>query len=782
MNFFKDSDKWLWIAIFLLFSWAASSQTIIKGTGIIYFADTTQMNAFVPNIAYAAEMAVVVNNGRPYTWDRIQSKWVLIDNGGTDDQILSFAGTTLSIENGNSVNLSSLQDGTGTDDQVLSLAGTTLTLENGGSVNLSVLQDGTGTDDQTLNLVGTTLSIENGNSVNLSSVQDGTGTDDQTLGLTGTTLSIENGNSVNLSFIQDGTGTDDQTINLVGDTLSIENGNSVILSGFLNTDDQTLSLAGTTLSIEDGNSVDLSGLQDGTGTDNQTINLVGTTLSIEDGNSVDLSGLQDGTGTDDQTLNLVGTTLSIEDGNSVDLSGLQDGTGTDDQTLGLAGTTLSIEDGNSVDLSGLQDGTGTDDQQLSLASNILTLEDGGSVNLSGYLDNTDDQTLNLVGTTLSIEDGNSVDLSGLQDGTGTDDQTLNLVGTTLSIEDGNSVDLSGLQDGTGTDDQTLNLVGTTLSIEDGNSVDLSGLQDGNTNIYNANGSLPAATIRSIQFGSNASRFRYLDPDNADQYFELFNNSTLSGKAGMYILDDDLGSNGNIGEIGPSVYGVLTAATASVKGGFASLINTPGTTFFAVDGSNIARIQSSAADYRIGNPGTSATLLQTSTQSWVVTYDDHTGNLYKQAFPTPTTLTHYHAQLDKGNTSTGDSFTGGSYKFLVGGYGLNASELNGFSYNSGTGELTYTGASGKNFLINISMNIKTSSKLTEVVFDLWQGGTISTTTGEFVISPNTESSWQTLSFNKVVRNLSTSTIFKFSLKSTYSETLEYKNIHISFTEF
>ena len=78
--------------------------------------------------------------------------------GGTDDQTLSFAGTTLSIEDGNSVDLSSLQDGTGTDDQtidVFSLAGTTLSLslESDGqaaqTVDLSSLQDGTGTDDQT---------------------------------------------------------------------------------------------------------------------------------------------------------------------------------------------------------------------------------------------------------------------------------------------------------------------------------------------------------------------------------------------------------------------------------------------------------------------------------------------------------------------------------------------------------------------------------------------------------------------------------------------------------
>jgi hypothetical protein len=63
--------------------------------------------------------------------------------GGTDDQTLSFVGTTLSIEGANSVDLSSLQDGTGTDDQtidVFSLAGTTLSLslENDGQAAQTV--------------------------------------------------------------------------------------------------------------------------------------------------------------------------------------------------------------------------------------------------------------------------------------------------------------------------------------------------------------------------------------------------------------------------------------------------------------------------------------------------------------------------------------------------------------------------------------------------------------------------------------------------------------------
>ncbi|MFC0603789.1 tail fiber domain-containing protein [Winogradskyella pulchriflava] len=107
----------------------------------------------------------------------------------TDDQNLSFSGTTLSIQDGNSINLSSLQDGTGTDDQNLtaaSLTGTTLNLgiENGTgtSINLAALQDGTGTDDQNIQNLAfnsstniLTVGIENGTAqnVNLSALDSG---------------------------------------------------------------------------------------------------------------------------------------------------------------------------------------------------------------------------------------------------------------------------------------------------------------------------------------------------------------------------------------------------------------------------------------------------------------------------------------------------------------------------------------------------------------------------------------------------------------------------------
>ncbi|WP_431167898.1 hypothetical protein, partial [Tenacibaculum halocynthiae] len=64
-------------------------------------------------------------------------------------QTVSLPGTTLSIANGNAVDLSSLQDGSGTDSQDLSLSSNTLSLTNDGTcVDLSGYLDNT--DAQTV--------------------------------------------------------------------------------------------------------------------------------------------------------------------------------------------------------------------------------------------------------------------------------------------------------------------------------------------------------------------------------------------------------------------------------------------------------------------------------------------------------------------------------------------------------------------------------------------------------------------------------------------------------
>jgi hypothetical protein len=472
----------------------------------------------------------------------------LQDGTGTDDQTLSYTlGGTLSIEDGNSVDLSDLLDNT--DDQGVdnfSLSGTTLTLEieNDGqtphTVDLSSLT-GVGTDDQTvdtLSLSGTilTIALEDDNeapyTLDLASLQDGTGTDDQTLSLVGNSLSIESGNSVDLSPYLDNT--DDQQVDnfsLSGTTLTLEieaDGqapHTVDLSGLTGTgtDDQTvdtLSLSGTvlTLALEGDNeapyTLDLVSLQDGTGTDDQGVDnfsLSGTTLTLEietDGqapHTVDLASLQDGTGTDDQTvdtLSLSGTilTIALEGDNeapyTLDLASLQDGTGTDDQRVdnfSLSGTTLTLEieaDGqapHTVSLAALQDGTGTDDQTLSLVSNTLSIESGNSVDLSPYLDNTDDQQVDNFSISSNIlrleieSDGqaaHTVNLNPYLDNT--DNQALSYGGAgSLSISGGNSVDLSDLLDNT--DSQNLTLAGNNLSLTNGGTVDLSPYLDNTDN-------------------------------------------------------------------------------------------------------------------------------------------------------------------------------------------------------------------------------------------------------------------------------------------------------------
>ena len=105
-----------------------------------------------------------------------------LDN--TDDQTVTDftlgAGDilTITLEDGNTrtVDLSSLNDN-GTDDQQLTLATNTLTLEDGGDVDLSGYLDNT--DDQNITLVGNTLTLEDGGTVDLAPYLDNT--DDQAI-------------------------------------------------------------------------------------------------------------------------------------------------------------------------------------------------------------------------------------------------------------------------------------------------------------------------------------------------------------------------------------------------------------------------------------------------------------------------------------------------------------------------------------------------------------------------------------------------------------------------
>lgn len=105
-------------------------------------------------------------DGQALIWNNTADKWEAQSiSTGTDDQQISLAGNTLTLENGGTVDLSGYLDNT--DDQQLSLAGDILTLEDGGTVDLSQYADNT--DEQMLSYNATTgvLSISDGNTVTI---------------------------------------------------------------------------------------------------------------------------------------------------------------------------------------------------------------------------------------------------------------------------------------------------------------------------------------------------------------------------------------------------------------------------------------------------------------------------------------------------------------------------------------------------------------------------------------------------------------------------------------
>ncbi|MBV6647709.1 MAG: hypothetical protein KI790_19780, partial [Cyclobacteriaceae bacterium] len=246
------------------------------------------------------------------------------------------AGNGILIQNDQIVNTGDL-DSTN-EIQDISLNGSDLILsEDATPVDLAPFLDNT--DAQTLALAGTDLSVSNGNTVSLASIQDGTGTDNQDLALSGNSLTLTNDTSpVDLTGYLDNTDGQGLSYNDVSFSLSIDNGNSVDLSSLAvdNVDDADADAAnellsgavlnGTDLELTDAGGttvVALASLQDGTGTDNQDLALSGNSLTLtNDASPVDLTGFLDNTDAQTLSYNDVSYSLSIGNGNSVDLSSL----------------------------------------------------------------------------------------------------------------------------------------------------------------------------------------------------------------------------------------------------------------------------------------------------------------------------------------------------------------------------------------------------------------------------------------------------------------------------
>ena len=526
----------------------------------------------------------------------------------------------LSLTDGGTVDLSTLE-AEGSDDQQLALNGNVLTIENGNAVDLSALQDGiTDADADPNNELQTIsfdpdnneLTISSGNTITIPAGNADADADPsnelQDLALNGLTLSIEGGNEVNLAAVQDGTEDADadpsnelQTLGFDPETstLSLSDGGTVDLSTLEaeGSDDQELALNGNVLTIENGNAVDLSALQDGTtdadadpNNELQTISFDpdNNELTISSGNTITIPAGNADADADPsnelQDLALNGLILSIEGGNEVDLAAVQDGTEDADadpsnelQDLALNGLTLSIEGGNEVNLAAVQDGTedadadpGNELQNLTLDGLMLSIDNGNSINLAAVQDGTADadadpaneiQVLDFdpLSSTLSLTDGGSVDLSSL-DGGGSDDQLIQLNGNILTIENGNAVDLGVLQDGTEDDDadpnnelQNLQLNGLNLSISNGNQVNLALVQDGNEDAdadpFNELQNLVFNEVTnelSILSGNTVSLPYNPDDNDADPFNELqtlnLNGNLLSLSGGNQVDLSSLGGS------------------------------------------------------------------------------------------------------------------------------------------------------------------------------------------------------------------------------------------------
>jgi hypothetical protein len=404
----------------------------------------------------------------------------------TDEQTLSLAGTNLSIQNGNTINLASIN----TDSQNLgnTSAGVnrTITITGGTSTTFSIADDDNSVSNeiQALSLAGNTLSLSSGGgTVTLptgTTYTAGTGisiagnvitnsgdlsntNELQTISKTGNNATLSNGGGSFTVDDADANATNEiQTLNLVGVNLTLSNGGGTVTlpTGTTYTAGTGISIAGNVIT----NSGDLSATNE-----IQTLSKVGNTVTLSNGGGsfTDAVDDADASATNEiQTLNLVGVNLTLSNGGgTVTLP-----TG----TTYTAGTGISIA-GNVITNSG--DLSNTNElQTVSKTGNTVTVSNGGG---SFTIDDTDAsatneiQDLQLIGNTLSITNNGAATPINLSTYVNTDNQNLSSSATgidrTINITGGTSttINVADNDNSVTNEIQTLSLAGVNLTLSSG---------------------------------------------------------------------------------------------------------------------------------------------------------------------------------------------------------------------------------------------------------------------------------------------------------------------------
>ncbi len=438
----------------------------------------------------------------------------------TDEQILSIAGANLSISNGNSVNLASIN----TDNQNLgnTAAGVnrTITITGGTSTTFSVADDDNNiaNEIQALSLAGNNLSLSNGG-----------GTVVLPAGTTytaGTGISLAGDIVTNTGDLS--TTNEIQTVSKVGNTVTLSNS-----GGSFTVDDadasatneiQTLNLSGASLTLSNGGGT-VTLLTGTTYTAGSGISIAGNIIT----NSGDLS-----TTNEIQTISKAGSTVTLSNGGGSFTDAVDDADASvtnELQTLNLAGVNLTLSNGGGTVT--LPTGTTyTAGTGISIATNVITN--------SGDLSTTNEiQTVSKAGNTVTLSNsGGSFTVDDADANATNEIQDLQLIGNTLRITNNGSPTPIDLSPYVNTDAQTLSLAGNNLSISNGNTVNVAAINTDNQNLSNA----AAGVNRTINIsGGTSTTFSVADNDN-DATNELVQSATLIGNT---LRITDAGGNKDV---------------------------------------------------------------------------------------------------------------------------------------------------------------------------------------------------------------------------------------------
>ncbi|MFO7864732.1 MAG: hypothetical protein R6U85_12075, partial [Salinivirgaceae bacterium] len=285
-----------------------------------------------------------------------------------DLQLIDDVLTITNNANATEINLTAYT-GSNTDEQTLSLDGTTLTISNGNNVDLSVVQDGVDDADadptneiQTLSIADDVISLTSGGSVTLPATFSGDYNDlinapdltnyddDVTDDFSGDyndltnkpTLTGDVSGDLGANTVEKIRGRDiSSAAPADGQVLKWNNTTGEWIPG-----EDELGAAGSTDGVV--SSVEFTGTTTKTITLNRSNSLASLTATFTD----EVTDADADPTNEIQDISLSGTELSISDGSTIELAVLQDGyeANTDDQQLSISGTTLSLEDGGSVDL------------------------------------------------------------------------------------------------------------------------------------------------------------------------------------------------------------------------------------------------------------------------------------------------------------------------------------------------------------------------------------------------------------------------------------------------